>query len=179
MVCDRCVLSVTDVLKKSNIEINKISLGNVVLKQNISEQKINEINKELIKLGFEIIYDEKFIIVEKIKTEIINLIYKDPETIEKTNISTFLVEHLNHDYTYLSSIFSKYNEITIEKYFILQKIERVKELISYNELNLTEISYKLGYKSSQHLSSQFKKITGLTPSEYKKQENFRKPLDKI
>ncbi len=179
MVCDRCIMSVKTIFEEMKIDYKSITLGTVTMENNILDEQIEELDNRLHKIGFEIIQDDKLKIVEKIKNEIINLIYKDPETIENTNLSYYLSQKLNSDYSSLSNMFSKQTGTTIEKYFILQKIERIKELISYKEMNISEIAYTLGYKSSQHLSAQFKKITGISPSAYKRKSENRKPLDKV
>lgn len=138
------------------------------------------IRNELNILGFELLEDKKTQIIEKIKTSIIEYIHYSEDRFKKTNISDFLVDKIGKDYNYLSSLFSSIENITIEKYLIKQKIEKVKELIVYDELNINEIALKLNYSSSAHLSSQFKNETGLTPSEFKKNQNIsRKSLTEL
>jgi AraC-like DNA-binding protein len=181
MVCNRCIKVVKDEFEKLNIKVKNISLGEVETEKEISELPLNKISDILIKNGFELIDDSNSRIIEKIKKEIISVIqhYED-EDLTKINFPKYLADKVNKDYNYLSSLFSKTEGITIEHFIILQKIEKVKEYLKYNELTLSEIAYKLGYSSVQHLSRQFKKNTGLTASEFKTNLFVkRKPLDAI
>jgi AraC family transcriptional regulator len=183
MVCNRCVLVVNQELEKLGLHPEKVSLGEVILKEDhLSDQTLNQLDTSLSSLGFERMDDRKSKLIESIKNKVINLIHhSDPKT-RKFNWSTLLAEALHHDYNSLSSLFSSVEGITLEQYIIRQKIERVKELLFYNELNLSEIADELGYSSVAHLSSQFKKVTGLTPSELKKSRSIdhsRKPLDSV
>jgi AraC family transcriptional regulator len=180
MVCNRCIKVVRDELSQMGFNINHIELGKVELKEKPNDNQLKAIGDRLLKNGFELIEDNKSIIIEKIKTLIINIIHHNREIPAYLNFSDILSREIGYDYPYLSSLFSSVMGITIEKYIILQKIEKVKELLVYDELNLNEIAFQLNYSSVQHLSSQFKKTTGLTPSYYKKiKENKRKPLDRI
>jgi YesN/AraC family two-component response regulator len=180
MVCNRCILVVNDDLTKMGYSIKSIELGEVQLKDSLDRSDLDKIRQILTNNGFELIDDRKSQLINKIKTLIIEYIHYDREKPEHENLSDFLAKELGHDYSYLSNLFSSVEGVTIEKYLILQKIEKVKELLVYNELNLNEISYKLGYSSVQHLSNQFKKITGLTPSHFKKiGKDRRNPLDKV
>jgi AraC family transcriptional regulator len=180
MVCPRCIKTVEEEIKKIGPAIEHIELGNVKLKGQIEEEEIKKIDKVLTENGFELIYDKKNQIIDKIKTIIIEIIHYEKEIPNNVNISDFIAKELGYDYSYLSNLFSSVEGTTIEKYIVQQKIEKVKELLTYDELSLTEISYQLDYSSVQHLSKQFKKITGFSPSQYKKlDENKRNPLDKL
>jgi len=180
MVCNRCIKVISDEFNKLGAEIEDITLGIVVLKKALNADRLNEIRKTLIESGFELIDDRKSRIIDKIKTELINIIYSSKEFDIKINMSGYLASKTGYDYSYISNLFSSVEGKTIEQYIINQKIERVKELLVYDELTLTEISYKLGYKSVQHLSTQFKIITGLNPSYFKKLKNKKRiSLDEI
>ncbi len=181
MVCNRCIKVVKEELEKLGVTIKRISLGEVETEQPLENLPINKINHILKENGFELIEDKKAKIVERIKSFIIKTIYEHESLINKNlKFSSLIENELELDYNYLSSLFSSQESITIEQYIILQKIERAKELLKYGELTLSEIAYKLGYSSVQHLSNQFKKITGFTASQFKSlTENMRKPLDKI
>ena len=181
MVCPRCIKVVREELEKLGIEVQRIELGKVRVGQDVNELNLDEIKIVLEKEGFELIEDTKTKLIDGIKTEIISVIqkYKD-EDLEKVNFSQYLSEIFNKDYNYLSNLFSKTEGITIEHYIILQKIEKAKELLKYGEMTLSEIAYRLGYSSVQHLSRQFKQITGFTASKFKDDlTNLRKPLDSI
>lgn len=180
MVCQRCIISVENIFKKLNIPYTFIKLGEVQFDTEQKHINFKELEKELKAVGFELISDKKNKIINQIKEEIINYIHYTPDFKRKLNFSDYLVKKTGHGYSYLSKLFSSVESQTIEKYIILQKIEKVKELLSYKELSLSEISYELEYSSVQHLSSQFKKITGFTPTEFKKSNvNIRKSLDKL
>ncbi|MBA7546993.1 HTH-type transcriptional activator RhaR [subsurface metagenome] len=180
MVCNRCIKVVQDELNKLGCNIKSIELGKVELQGAVENPGIEQINKVLKENGFELIDDRKSRIIDKIKTTIIELVHHNKEIPEHINYSDFLFKEIGFDYSYLSNLFSSVEGTTIEKYLINQKIEKVKELLVYDELSLSEISFRLGYSSVQHLSNQFKKITGLTPSHFKKiKDKKRKPLDKI
>lgn len=180
MVCNRCIKVVKEELSDLGYTIKKIELGEVALKEDLAEKDLEKITQVLSDNGFELIDDRKSRIINRIKTLIIGFIHYDMEKPEYMNLSEFLAKEIGHDYSYLSNLFSSVEGLTIEKYLIHQKIEKVKELLVYDELSLNEISYQLGYSSVQHLSNQFKKITGLTPSHFKKIKiSKRKPLDKV
>lgn len=180
MVCPRCIKVVTDEFEKLDLTIEKIELGRVEVASELSIDSIERIRKVLADNGFELIDDKQSQLINKIKTIIIGKIHHSKSTLEAVNWSDYISKEIGKDYSYLSKLFSDVEGITIEKYIINQKIEKVKELLVYDELSLTEISYELGYSSVQHLSSQFKKATGLTPSHFKKiKENKRKPLDSV
>lgn len=178
MVCDRCIMVVQQVFDKAQISVSDVVLGEVTLINPITEKQKESLDKELKFLGFEIIETRKSQIAEKIKNEIITLIF-DPKGLRLSeNLSDYLSKKIDLEYSYLTSVFSEEENMSIEKYFILQKIERIKELISYNELLLKEIAEKMQYSSVAHLSSQFKKVTGMSPSEYKQNQN-RLPINKL
>lgn len=179
MVCNRCIMVVRQELEKLGLEIKNIKLGEVTLGREATYKEREQIESVLVPLGFELIDDKKSRIIEKIKTIIIDLVHHQDND-SKTNLSELLSSKLHHDYNYLSNLFSEVEGTTIEKYFIAQKIEKVKELLVYDELSLSEIAYRLNYSSVAYLSNQFKKVTGLTPSHFKQiREEKRKPLDKV
>lgn len=180
MVCDRCIMIVKQQLENLNFEVKDISLGKVELDKVPDAEDLHHIASSFQLLGFELMDKEKDQLVEQIKNKVIELVhYKDLNELHQSLI-LHIAERLNKDYAYLSRLFSEHEGITIEKYVIQQKIEKVKELLEYGELNLNEISYKMGYSSSAHLSAQFKSVTGITPSKYKNSlQTSRKPLDKL
>lgn len=178
MVCDRCIMVVRSELDKLNLSITSIELGQVELAEDITENKKNDLQQALEKVGFEIIDDKRSRMIEKIKSLIIQLVQKEaPE--RKLNLSDYLSRELHYDYNYLSTLFSEVEGVTIEKYFITQKIEKAKELLVYDELSISQIADYLGYSSVAHLSTQFKQVTGFTPSHFKTLREKRKPLDKV
>jgi YesN/AraC family two-component response regulator len=183
MVCNRCIMVVKSIFEKHGHRPASIALGEVILKDNsISEPSLKIIDQELSDMGFERIDDKKVKIIEKLKNNIVSKIHHTDYVDMKFNWSVVLADELHLDYNYLSTLFSSVEGITLEHYIIKQKIERVKELLFYDELNMSEIADKLGYSSVQHLSSQFKKMTGYTPSQFKKShpaEHSRKSLDSI
>ncbi len=180
MVCNRCIWAVQRELKKIGLKPLKVVLGEAVVDGPVDEEIIQQIDVNLHKIGFELIDDKKSRLIESIRTEVINYIHYDPELVGKINFSDHLSQKLGYDYSYLSSLFSAVEGITIEKYIILQRIEKVKELLIYDELTLSEIAYRTGYSSVQHLSNQFRKVIGMSPSAFKKlQEKGRKPLDEV
>lgn len=181
MVCNRCIKVVKDELERLNFGVSNIELGKVELKKSLKDTQLNEIREVLNENGFELIDDKKSQLIDRIKTLIIDHVHHhNQETTEMINSSEFIASEIGYDYSYLSKLFSSVEGITIEKYTINQKIEKVKELLVYNELSLKEIAFQLGYSSVQHLSNQFKKVTGLTPSHFKKlKEHKRKPLDEV
>lgn len=179
MVCNRCILVVRQELEKLNLPFNSITLGELQFKQPPSAKQLTQLKINLASLGFEVLDDSKKQLIEKIKNVVVDQIHYQPVD-EKHNFSEILSKKLHKDYSHLSSLFSEVEGITIEKYIIHQKIEKAKELIAYNEMNFNEIAYQLGYSSSAHLSAQFKKITGLTPTHFKNTaDKRRKPIDKI
>ena len=167
MVCIRCKMIVKQQLNKLSARYISVELGEVEIAENFTAPQLIEFRTALVKFGLELLDDKKSILIEKIKKMIVELVHYADEP-AKVNFSDYLSEKLNHDYTYMANLFSEVVGINIEHYIIMHKIERVKELLVYDELTLTEISYKLHYSSVAHLSNQFKKITGLTPSHFKK-----------
>ncbi|TKK66736.1 helix-turn-helix transcriptional regulator [Ilyomonas limi] len=179
MVCDRCILVVKQELEKLHIVPSFVVLGEAEIPDDTTAIQLQELHKNLAGVGFELLDDNRKKIIEKMKTIIIEHVHHD-DADNKHNFSDILSKALHKDYSYLSALFSEVESITIEKYVINQKIERVKELLVYDELSLSEIAYQSGYSSVAHLSGQFKKITGLTPSHFKKMGGVRRrPLDKI
>lgn len=179
MVCNRCINVVQNELEKLGLEVKHIKLGEVTLANELTSDEKYAVENSLISFGFQIIDDKKSRIIEKIKNTIIDLVHHQNNNI-KNNLSDILSDTLHHDYNYLSNLFSEVEGTTIEKYFIAQKIEKVKELLVYDELTLSEIALRLNYSSISYLSNQFRKVTGLTPSHFKQiREDRRKPLDKI
>ena len=179
MVCNRCISAVESIFNDSNIAIKNIQLGEIESQNDLSDDVLQNLEKKLLSNGFERIKDSSHQMVEKIKNFIISNI-SELDIDEDFLLSEFLSSKMYKDYSILSKTFSQNESVTLEHYFILQKIEKVKELLLYNEFTLTEISGKLGYKSVQHLSTQFRSITGFTPTEFKKLKiHHRKPLDQI
>ncbi|MBK8293064.1 MAG: helix-turn-helix transcriptional regulator [Flammeovirgaceae bacterium] len=183
MVCPRCITAVGQEFEKLGLHPAKVSLGEVTLEvDHIDKSQLDKLESQLKNLGFELIDNRTARLIELIKNHIIKLIHHTDQVERKYNWSKIISEQLHHDYNYLSSLFSSVEGITLEQYIIHQKIERVKELLFYDELTLSEIANKLGYSSVAHLSVHFKKITGLTPSELKKSKRssaLRNPLDSI
>lgn len=181
MVCNRCIKVVTDELEKLGLKVVNVSLGKAVIESRLDKKNATKLRTALQEHGFELIDDKKGQIIEQIKILLVKLIhYSQEETLMHANYSTFIAESLEMDYSYLTALFSSEEGITIEKFIILQKIERVKELLTYQELTLSEIAYQMNYSSVQYLSNQFRKVTGLTPTAYKQQtENQRKTLDSV
>jgi AraC family transcriptional regulator len=169
MVCHRCVLSVEAILKNASIPFEKVTIGEVSLAKPLDDEEISKVKEKLAGVGLELIDNKMSGLIERIKSLVIKKARNETgEADSKLKLSTYLSHHLHHEYTYLSSLFSSVEGRTIESYFIEQRIEKVKELLVYGEMTLSEISYALEYSSVAHLSSQFKKITGLTPSHFKK-----------
>jgi AraC-like DNA-binding protein len=179
MVCERCKLAVKSELDRLGLDHLYIDYGEAEIKEDLSHTQKEELNAALKKSGLELMDDKKSMIIEKIKLLIIDMVHYSDKPMRK-NLSDHLSEKLNYDYTYLANLFSEVQGTTIEKYFITHKIERVKELLVYDELNLKEIAYKLHYSSVAHLSSQFKKQTGYTPSHFKQlKHRKRMPLEYV
>jgi len=178
MVSLRCKMAVKAELNKLGLHYTKVGLGDVEIMENITEEQRTRLKDSLLQSGLVLMDDQKSILIEKIKNTIIEMVHYNEE-LPKLNFSEYLSEKLKHDYTYLANLFSEVTGVTIEHFIIAHKIERVKELMLYDELNLTEISYKLNYSSVAHLSSQFKKVTGLTPSFFKQLRNKRLSLDDL
>lgn len=179
MVCSRCIAAVEDIFNRADVKIKSVILGEVETESEVAPEKMGSIEKQLLDTGFERIMDSTHQLVEKIKNLIIVKI-RELDIDEDFLVSEFLSSKLHKDYSSLSKTFSQNENITLEQFFILQKIEKVKELLLYNEFNLTEIAGKLGYKSVQHLSTQFRNTTGFTPTEFKKlKDHNRKSLDSL
>lgn len=166
MVSLRCKMVVKEELNKLGLHFILVDLGEIEIMEDLSDSQRQALKVALLPSGLELMDDKRAVLIEKIITVIIELVHYSDE-LPKINYSNYISEKLNYDYTYLSNLFSEVKGITIQQFIIIHKIERVKELLLYDELNLTEISYRLQYSSVAHLSSQFKKVTGLTPSEYK------------
>lgn len=179
MVCNRCIMVVKQELEALGLQPLHVSMGEVELSKQPSAKQMQQLISRLLQLGFEILDDQKQKQIEKIKSLLIKKV-QSGQVEEHFSITAFLSNALHKDYSYISRLFSEVEGTTVEQYFILQKIEKVKELLVYGEENLSEISYRLGYSSVAHLSAQFKKITGFTPSQFKKLGSTqRKPLDAL
>ncbi|MCW3466062.1 helix-turn-helix domain-containing protein [Chitinophaga nivalis] len=179
MVCIRCKMLVKEELTKLGLPFGMVELGEAEVLSTISAEQHSQLKSALLKWGLELMDDKKSILIQKVKNVIIELVHYTDEPLT-INFSEFLSQKLNYDYTYLANLFSEVQGITIEKFIIAHKIERVKELLVYNELNLTQIAYLLHYSSVAHLSTQFKKVTGLTPSHFRQlKEKRRSMLDDV
>lgn len=179
MVCNRCKMVVKAELEKLGLQPLVIELGEVTLSRDLNQDEKSKIARTLVGLGFDLIDDKKRKQIERIKTLIISLVHQHDSDI-KTNLSDYISGHMEQDYNHLSKLFSEVEGTTIEKYHIAQKVEKVKELLVYGELSLSEIAYRMHYSSVAHLSNQFKKVTGLSPSYFKNQgKKKRKPLDEV
>jgi len=180
MLSARSKLEVKAILKMLELHYIFVDLGEVEIMENISEEIRIQLKDELEKIGLELMEDKKASLVNKIKNAIIELIHNDSDEKLKINYSEYLSRKLDLNYTYLSNLFSEVHGTTIEYYIIAHKIERIKELMIYDEMNITEIAWKLNYSSVAHLSNQFKKNTGLTPSQFKSLKNkIRRPVEEI
>ncbi len=179
MVCPRCIAAVTATFEKTGLPPEQVTLGEVKVAKSPSNEQLKQLQDDLSNQGFELLNPGKSAIIAQIKAAIIDQIHYQKDHL-KTNFSTFLSEKLHQDYSSLSRLFSSVEGVTIEKYIMSQKIEKVKELLRYDELTLSQIAVQLDYSSVAHLSTQFKKETGMTPSVFKKQkENDRRTIDKI
>lgn len=180
MVCDRCKRVVAEELENLGYTVLQVGLGEAELSTTKNTVDLERVREVLQENGFELLDDRKTQLIEKVKLALIELVHRAGEQDSHINTSDYIAEKVGLDYNYVSTLFSSSEGITIEKYLILQRIERAKELLVYDELNLKEIAYKLGYSSVAHLSSQFKKTTGLTPSHFKQiKDDRRKTLDKV
>ncbi|MFO7447743.1 MAG: helix-turn-helix domain-containing protein [Ignavibacteriaceae bacterium] len=178
MVCGRCIKVVKEELEKLGLNIKQIQLGEVLVEKE-DNFPLDKIRRVLEENGFELLEDKRAKIIEQVKVEIIKLVQSDEIMFDKS-LSEYLTKKIGLDYHYITTLFSSVENITIEQFFILQKVERAKELLKYGELTLSEIAYTLGYSSVQHLSNQFKKVTGLTASKFKSLSgNLRNPLDHV
>lgn len=179
MVCNRCIEAIKSILNELNFQYTSVQLGEVSLQTVPTEEQLDTLRQRLQQSGFELLDDTKKKLIEKIKTIIIEHVHYN-ESDKRYNLSEILSSKLHKDYSYLSHLFSEVEGITIEKYLINQKIEKIKELLVYDELSLNEIAYQLAYSSVAHLSAQFKKVTGLTPTHFKKLGGIhRKTLDNV
>jgi len=179
MVSNRCKMAVKEELKKLNLHFIVVELGEVEIMEDITHEQKEKLKVGLLNSGLELMDDKRSVLIGKIKNVIIEMVHHSDELI-KINFSIFLSDKLHHDYTYLANLFSEVQGITIEHFIINHKIERIKELIIYDELNITEIAHKMNYSSVSHLSNQFKKVTGLSPSHFKKLKvKRRNPIEDI
>jgi AraC-like DNA-binding protein len=179
MVCNRCKMVVKSTLENLGLHPVQIELGEIELKENEISTVIGQLKRELQSLGFDLLNNKKTQTIERVKNLIVDLVH-NKNSILQSNLSNYLTQELHQDYSALSNLFSAVEGITIEKYYILQKIEKVKELLVYDELSLSEIAFQLNYSSVAYLSNQFKKITGLSPSHFKKLRTIkRKQLDDL
>ncbi len=180
MVCDRCTRAVSAIFHDKGVRLKNIRLGRVETEDELSEQQVQDFRPLLLAEGFEWLDDQKVKLVENIKQEIVRLVHYGNLDEMRLNLSEHLAGKFHKEYHSLSALFSSIENTTIEQYFILQKIEKVKEWLAYNEYTLSEMAFRLGYSSTAHLSGQFKKITGFTPTRFKNlKDHLRKPLDKI
>lgn len=179
MVCPRCIMAVRGVLAGLQLEAISVTLGKAVIKGSLTAEQKIQLRHEMELIGFELLDDKNLQIIESIKGLIIKAVHHDNNE-APANISSMLSDELRMDYSKLSKLFSEYSGMTIENFVILQKVERIKELITYNELSLSEISHKMHYSSVAYLSSQFKRVTGLSPTQFREQHKItRKPIDSI
>jgi AraC-like DNA-binding protein len=179
MVSNRCKMVVKEELKKLGLHFIIVELGEIEIMESISEEQREQLNVVLLNAGLELMDDKRAVLIEKIKIVITEMVHYSGE-LPKTNYSDYISEKLSYDYTYLSNIFSEVKGITIQQFIIIHKIEKIKELIIYDELSITQIAGKMNYSSVAHLSAQFKKITGLTPSHFKKMKDKRRsPIEEI
>ena len=179
MVCGRCEMAVTEVFVKMGLSIIKMQLGEVEITSDLDESQVQLLSKDLSLLGFELLDDKENKTVERIKNLIIDLVHYKKEQL-KSNLSNYLAADLRQDYSILSKLFSEKEGATIEHYFIAQKSERAKELLIYNEMTLSEIAFQLNYSNVAHLSNQFKKTTGFTPTHFKQlKDKNRKQIDEL
>lgn len=179
MVSNRCKMAVKEELKKLGLHFIVVDLGEVEIMENISTALCKELKAALLLTGLELIDDRRSVLIERIKTVIIDMVHHAEEGV-KIKFSHYLSEKLDHDYTYMANLFSEVQGTTIEQFIIAHKIERIKELIIYNDLNITEIAWKMNYSSVAHLSNQFKKMTGLSPSHFKRLKDKRRmPIEEI
>jgi AraC-like DNA-binding protein len=179
MVSNRCKMAVKEELRKLNLHFILVDLGEIEIMETLSAEQLQLFKIGLISTGLELMDDKKAVLIEKIKNVIVEMVHHSDEVI-KVNFSDYLSEKLHHDYTYLANLFSEVQGTTIEQFIISHKIERIKELIIYGELNITEIAWKMNYSSVAHLSNQFKKMTGLSPSHFRNLKDKRRtPIEEI
>jgi len=179
MVSTRCKIAVKEVFRNLGLVYGNVELGEVELAEVLSDDMLDELKISLLNIGFELIEDRRAILIERIKNIVIDMVHHSDKPI-KVNFSDYLSEKLKYDYTYMANVFSEVQGISIEQFIISHKVERIKEFIIYDELNMTEIAFKMNYSSVAHLSGQFKKVTGLTPSYFKKLKMRRlEPIENI
>lgn len=180
MVCDRCMMIVRQQLEVLGFAVHEVLLGQADISPEPNDEQLQLIASALKVPGFELISSETDKTVEAIKNAVIELVHHSDLSELRTTFSEYISNRVNRDYAYLSRLFSNAQDMTIERFIIEQKVEKIKELLEYGELNLNEIAYKMGYSSSAHLSAQFKTVTGLTPTSFKaRRSKSRKPIDKI
>ena len=178
MVCDRCRMAVEQILRRNDLAFDHIELGKVYLHETPTADRLSHLRHDLEQVGFELIDDQRSVLVEQIRTAVLDYV-GDRALMEKWKLSAYLSDRLAKSYTLLSSAFSAARGMTIERFFILQKVERAKELLIYDELTMSEIAFRLNYSSPAHLSGQFKQVTGLSPSEFKRLGGTRHSLDQL
>jgi AraC-like DNA-binding protein len=179
MVSNRCKIVVKEILQKMNLHFVLVDLGEIDIMEDLTLQQRELLKNDLLESGLDLMDDKKAILIEKIKTIIIQMIHHSDEDI-KINFSIYLNDKLQQNYNYLANLFSEVQGITIERFIINHKVEKIKEFIIYDEITITEIAHRMNYSSAAHLSTQFKKVTGLTPSKFRQlKEKSRKPLDEI
>lgn len=178
MVCDRCRMAVEQIFRRNDLAFDHIELGKVYLHETPTADRLSHLRHDLEQVGFELIDDQRSVLVEQIRTAVLDYV-GDRALMEKWKLSAYLSDRLAKSYTLLSSAFSAARGMTIERFFILQKVERAKELLIYDELTMSEIAFRLNYSSPAHLSGQFKQVTGLSPSEFKRLGGTRQPLDQL
>lgn len=178
MVCDRCRMAVEQLLQRHEVAFDRVELGKAVLPRPLTDDQLTHLRHDLAQVGFELIDDQRSVLVEQIRTAVLDYV-GDRALMEKWKLSAYLSDRLAKSYTLLSSAFSAARGMTIERFFILQKVERAKELLIYDELTMSEIAFRLNYSSPAHLSGQFKQITGMSPSDFKRLGGKRHPLDRI
>jgi len=178
MVCDRCRMAVEQIFRRNDLAFDHIELGKVYLHETPTADRLSHLRHDLEQVGFELIDDQRSVLVEQIRTAVLDYV-GDRALMEKWKLSAYLSDRLAKSYTLLSSAFSAARGMTIERFFILQKVERAKELLIYDELTMSEIAFRLNYSSPAHLSGQFKQVTGLSPSEFKRLGGTRHSLDQL
>jgi AraC-like DNA-binding protein len=179
MLSTRCKIVVKDILKGLDLHFVIVDLGEVEIMESLDNDQLEELKSALLQSGLELMDNKKAILIERIKNAIVEMVHHSNEGL-KVNFSSFISEKLNHDYTYMANLFSEVQGTTIEQFMIAHKVERIKELIIYGELNITEIAWKMNYSSVAHLSNQFKKMTGLSPSQFKQlKDKTRRSLEDI
>jgi AraC-like DNA-binding protein len=179
MVCDRCKAAVRRVLEEHGLLVKHVDLGEVELTADVSEDRIEQLRDPLLQAGFELVDDREAAMIAKIKSAIVQLVHHNGAAGEKVRLSDHLSAILHKEYSSIAALFSEVEGITIEHYFLLQRLERVKELIKYGELTMSEIAFQTGFSSVAHLSAQFKKLTGMTPTAFKEMGAGRLPLDRV